>query len=851
MANFQQSTIQYKDYVAQSPIEAMTMVGVGREQELKAGIQKVNDYYSKIAGVDIANDTQKQYLQSSLSSLKGGVAKSLSGDYSDSRIVNQITGAASQIAKDPIIQNAVTSTSTLRKGYAELEEYKKSGKYSAAQEYVYNDAASKYINSVDPEASFNSKPKQYSDYKKRAVEGLKALTGNKNITDDAFYEKDGKLIMRNETIRKELSGISPQQIQQMLVNYLTPEDFDQISAEGRYNYSNKKDEDFAFELQKSYKEKHTIASGYIQLLESQKTKTKDTETIANIDRQIAGEQSRLKSIEEEYDNITISGDIESAKAQKATFDFIHGFSNSFAYENKSTTYQGKTPQESMMWREEFKQKTNQFYDRLNFDIAKDARDYEQKERLEKAKKEGLVVNAGGWLLPRDQDNLPVINENVVEERIIQDGIDLGKQKNDFITQSEILNLVPKGMNKEDWYNSQKTSWALNPTNVDSKVSEYFNRVFKQERRAGAMQSSLSETKKEADQKFGINQFIPKGNNVTFSNNKESYTYTPKDFVTIINKFKDFTKTEVTPSIGGVGGGGGTRTVVDWEKAKRELTSPKEYFLFEKAQAGDKAITPYVENYTKAVILPFNKQLKERENFINTQLKNKLLSTQEGQYTIPSTNQEEQRQAGSLIMGFAEYAKRFGGALPNGTEYDEAKAKALAADPKTFYDITINSGTTFDPSAYTLVASNGKDRVVIPMAQEQKRRLLGTQFENMGDVEFDRDYGEALAMGGGITTAINNRNYVVTKDFNNLQNFGTVGNVIKIGENFQFDLNVRNPIDNSIKSVKFPSQPVPKDKLIEARNRLTDDILFEAMFGAAPTDSDKKILREKAKTNTSN
>lgn len=191
MANWtQNSPIQYKEYISQNPIEAMTMVGVGREQELQAGIQKVNDYYSKVAGVDIANDTQKQYLQSSLSSLKEGVAKNLSGDYSDSRIVNQITGAAAQIYKDPIIQNGIISTAQLRKGQSEMDAARKAGKSNPNNEDYFNNKASKYITSQDPEEHFNETFKPYVDVLGKVME-LTSKAGIDSKVVDYIYNKKG------------------------------------------------------------------------------------------------------------------------------------------------------------------------------------------------------------------------------------------------------------------------------------------------------------------------------------------------------------------------------------------------------------------------------------------------------------------------------------------------------------------------------------------------------------------------------------------------------------------------------------------------------------------------------------
>lgn len=856
MASFTSNPIQYKDYVAVNPVEAMTLVGTQRQQELKQGIQKVSDYLTRVAGVDVIRDVDKQNIQNRLNGLKEGVTKKLSGDFSDNRIVNQITGAATQIYKDPLVQNAINSTSAVRKGQTEMEEFRKAGKSSVAQEYVFNKSVENYVLSTDATATFNGKAKQYSDYKKRAVEGFKAMTGDESITDDAFINDGaGHLVLDNETIRRKYAGIKPQQIQSMLMNYLTPDDFDQIAAEGRYNYSNKSDQDFASDLQQSYQDKYNVASDYIKKLEAQKTKTTDTQTISKIDETIARENSRIESIKNDYNSITISGDIESAKAQKATFDFIHGFANTFANEQRSTTYQGKTPQENIQWRQEFEQKANQFnitknWEREKFGIEREFNERKLLFEIDKEAKANPSAGAGGWLVPRSQSEIEAVtpSESTVGDEIKLNSQALDLKKDQFMVEAQSKGLIPEGASDE-WYKDQRSAWILNPKNVDASVAHHFNEVIDNERKVGAMQKTLAAIQKEAEDQYGIKNFIPKGQNITFGDSKEQYTYSPTDFVNSISKFKDLYKEETTPVIGSMTGG--TRTVLKVDKTKVDKLAPKDKFLFEKYIAKDKAVVPYVENYTKAIIVPHSKSLEAKNKLIEQRLAEKFTAVQSGMYTIPTNKGEQQRQAAGLISGFAEVARSYNGALPMGTEYNEADATALADDSKTHYQIKVNSGSTFDPAAYSIIASNGKLRTVIPMSLVQKRNLMGNDYENVKAIEFDRKYGEVMQMSGGNTTSIGGSGYLVTKDFNNLNSFGTVGNIIKVGENYQFDLQVRDPIDNKLKPVKIPQVPASKEKIIDARNTLTDEVIFELLYSHSPSAKELEILNKAAKTNTSN
>jgi len=191
MSNWSQnSPIQYKEYVSQNPVEAMTLVGVQREQKLQEGIKTVNDYYSQVAGVDILRPVDKEYLQSSLTSLKTGITKNLSGDFSDSRITNQILGAARQIYKDPNIQNAMISTAQVRKGQTEMDAARKAGKSNPNNEDYYNDKISKYVLSQNPEDSFNESYKPYTDVLGKVME-LTSKAGIDSNVVDYIYNKKG------------------------------------------------------------------------------------------------------------------------------------------------------------------------------------------------------------------------------------------------------------------------------------------------------------------------------------------------------------------------------------------------------------------------------------------------------------------------------------------------------------------------------------------------------------------------------------------------------------------------------------------------------------------------------------
>lgn len=209
MASFTQNrVIQYKDYVPTEPLDAMTQVGVQREQALQQGIQKVDSYFSSIAGLDVARSLDKDYIQQRLGDLKKGITSNLSGDFSDSRITNQIGGAASQIYKDPQVQNAVISTGAVRKGYSTLEDAKKAGKSNPNNEAYFNNKVNQYIQNQDPNASFNDSYIPYTDITAKMMDIAKQVGVDVKYVDHILNKGgDPMAIMTTEEFETNMPKI--------------------------------------------------------------------------------------------------------------------------------------------------------------------------------------------------------------------------------------------------------------------------------------------------------------------------------------------------------------------------------------------------------------------------------------------------------------------------------------------------------------------------------------------------------------------------------------------------------------------------------------------------------------------
>ena len=66
MASFTDQISTFNPYVSQLPVEAMVQVGMQKQAQYDQGVQKIQGYIDNIAGMDVVNDADKQYLQSKL-----------------------------------------------------------------------------------------------------------------------------------------------------------------------------------------------------------------------------------------------------------------------------------------------------------------------------------------------------------------------------------------------------------------------------------------------------------------------------------------------------------------------------------------------------------------------------------------------------------------------------------------------------------------------------------------------------------------------------------------------------------------------------------------------------------------
>lgn len=242
MASFTDAISQFNPYVAQLPVEAMAKVGMQKQAQYEQGVQKIQSYIDNIAGMDVAHDADKAYLQSKMNQLGNNLKVVAGGDFSNQQLVNSVGGMATQIVKDPNIQNAVASTAWYKKQKQKLDEDYQAGKSSIANVKDFERQASAWLSSDKIGQSFRGKYSPYIDLSKKWNEVIKAVHPTAS-SEDFAYENfvDNKGVVHSDKLAAAMTritkeGVTSNQIENAIRASLTPDDINQMRIDATYKF---------------------------------------------------------------------------------------------------------------------------------------------------------------------------------------------------------------------------------------------------------------------------------------------------------------------------------------------------------------------------------------------------------------------------------------------------------------------------------------------------------------------------------------------------------------------------------------------------------------------------------------
>jgi hypothetical protein len=383
MASFTDTISQFNPYIKQLPVEAMTQVGMYKQQKYDEGVQKIQGYVDNIAGLDVYKDIDKVYLQSKLNELGSKLKTVAAGDFSNQQLVNSVGGMATQIVKDPIIQEAVTSTKWIRKGEEELEQARKAGKNSIQNESWWREhEVGSWLNDGKVGSAFRGRYTEYTDMEKKLRDVAKEVHEYDNSIESPFMRdnlgrtlyfyknaKGEEVATLDPTkgtnkidaaiLKTKVKGKSAQKILDNFYMSLDENDKKQLGIDGWYHYKGvsgdqlkakvKNDIVSTFEMKKK-----NISDEIVKLtveLASNENLTSDQKTLIrtqlNNYQKLSKGGGLDKMLQQSIASVDTTDEM-SLKQSVYTEKFLEGLASNIAYQDMETEYKTNPYQVQLM-----------------------------------------------------------------------------------------------------------------------------------------------------------------------------------------------------------------------------------------------------------------------------------------------------------------------------------------------------------------------------------------------------------------------------------------------------------------------------------------------------------------------
>lgn len=263
MASFTDQISTFNPYVAQLPVEAMTKVGMYKQQQYDQGVQKIQNQIDNVAGIDLVKDPDKSMLQSKLNELGSRLKTVAAGDFSNNQLVNSVGGMATQIIKDKDVQTAISSTASYKKKMQILEQdTKKTGGANVYNKDKFLRETQNWLNDGQAGTAYTADYTEHKDVYKTLVEigktvGVDSTTINNLFVTDANGNpalKDGALQYNDVMAETLLKGKDKGKLLQAFQAGLSPADYKQLAINGEYELKNKTPEELTGMLDNTFKD---------------------------------------------------------------------------------------------------------------------------------------------------------------------------------------------------------------------------------------------------------------------------------------------------------------------------------------------------------------------------------------------------------------------------------------------------------------------------------------------------------------------------------------------------------------------------------------------------------------------
>jgi hypothetical protein len=414
MSSFTDQIPQFNPYVQQLPVEAMVAVGMEKQKRYDEGYQKIQASIDAIAGLEVASDVDRAYLQSKLNQLGNDLTTVAAGDFSNYQLVNSVDGMAKQLVYDPNIQNALSSTAKLKKEQARKEKAIADGKSSPENEWMFNNQVSGYLGSTKPGESFNGQYIEYRDVDKKLRDLVSKLKESDTSIDDpwirdslgrdVYFNPDGTQSFDGSKggerkydytmLTTKVKGIGAEKILNNFYTSLDEGDKRQLNITAQYHYKDATPITFQNDIIKTYNEKKKLYSDAIvdasvklataDLTPEQKIKL---ENDINQAKELVYNGGFDKQMQEDMQAVDTEEEATSYKYKIYTQKYLTNLAKDLSNESKSIVYGSNPGRAAILDQKKFefdvqkeRQREKEWYAKYQLDLRKDAREEEKAKR---------------------------------------------------------------------------------------------------------------------------------------------------------------------------------------------------------------------------------------------------------------------------------------------------------------------------------------------------------------------------------------------------------------------------------------------------------------------------------------
>jgi hypothetical protein len=765
MASYTDKIPTFNPYVAQQPVEAMLKVGMYKQQKYEEGVQRIQTSIDNVAGLDVASELDKKYLQSKLDGLGNNLNFVAGGDFSNFQLVNSVNGMTKQIVKDPNVINAVSSTANLRKQQKILEADEKAGKSSIQNRAKFEEGAGQYINKTHLKESYNGKYVHYTDMEKKLRDVAEKVHEVDNTVEDPFkrdtatgrhlMDKNGNPIVDDAILSITTKGKPAEKILANFYDSLDENDKQQLGIDAWYHYRGKTADNFKEDAVKNYEDSKQMLNDKIiqknvELSTSPNLTTAERNKIQadiNDASTTLSDGSLGKQLDAEFAQIDSNKDIEDYKYKLYTQKTLYNLAKDISYQSYKQEY--KTNPYAQM---DMQRRNLQFsYDNAARDQRNEDRKFKwgqytwgvetaQKAEDAKALKDGSLPPVTNQALSTDVDTPSAGKLNAEILSIIGDRTEGGGIKTpgqiDLLT-NEYIDKVTKSslktpQQKASYLDYLSREYFKNPEKVVNALGNPNLAQYLEKRRAleitAAQKYALYNGTKAASAKFDNQQKDVLKNQVGVNlNGRELYSS---------NELYNFSKDAETYWTGGKGGsivlGGekfGTNMVLDSDallkayKGKKEEPLVKAYIK----RANGEALNPterVLVDQAQNIKMKFDPQISKihqaKQKFESDYLAAKMPERQSQVGTLDyDNNTTDQRHIKQLIGNKTDEFNKLGQVdVKKWGDFSPTSLSALRSKKNVLYTIE----KRYDGSA-NLVVTDGAETQTIPMTSGELSKFF--------------------------------------------------------------------------------------------------------------------------------